>query len=46
MLIGGCSLGRDADLEAQLVRAAGRGGGCGEESEELLSLVSVAIVPR
>lgn len=38
-------VGRNAAPEAQLVRAAGRGGRHGEGSEELLSPVSIAVGP-
>lgn len=42
----GGSVGRNEAPQAQLVRAAGRGVRRWEESEELLSTVSVAVVPH
>ena len=44
--VDGSPVGRNAAPEAQLVRAAEREGRRGEEGEELLSLASVAVVPR
>lgn len=46
MFDNGDSVGRNVAPEAQLVRDAGRKGRCREESEELLSLVLVAVVPH
>lgn len=40
------SVGRNSAPEAQLVKAAVRGGRRGEESEELLSPALVAVVPH
>jgi len=42
----GGSVGRNTASEPQLIWIAGRWGGHGEESEELLSPLAVAVVPR